>query len=63
MHAWQKPKVIWLYSGNFTEENFVISFKIKNFAVKILQFCSKPAVHLGGENISLSENFVNLAQL
>ena len=63
MHAWQSLKRFGCIAENFTEENFVISFKIKNFAVKILQFCSKPALHLLGENILLSENFVNLAKL
>ena len=55
---------VYRIAGNFAEENFAILFNIVEFAIKILQFCSKyvSIVPFRGK-MSWSENFVNLAKL
>ena len=44
------------------EVYFVTLFKMIDFVIKMLVFCSKSALYLLGENILQIENFMNLAK-
>ena len=56
--------ILWLCSKieDFVEVYFVTLFKMIDFVIKMLVFCSKSALYLLGENILQIENFMNLAK-